>query len=42
MSARAVELLCERIANPDVKHGQLLVAPPISPRKSTGPARTGQ
>ena len=39
MGARAVELLCERIAAPEMEHGHLLVAPPISLRESTGPVR---
>jgi DNA-binding LacI/PurR family transcriptional regulator len=38
MGAQAVELLCERIATPELPHRHLLVAPPISLRESTGPA----
>jgi DNA-binding LacI/PurR family transcriptional regulator len=39
MGAHAVNLLCERIANPQTAHGHLLIAPPISLRESTGPFR---
>lgn len=39
MGARAVELLIQRIADPATPHRHLLVAPPISLRSTTGPAR---
>ena len=38
MGAHAVDLLLERIANPDAPARHLLLAPPISLRASTGPA----
>jgi DNA-binding LacI/PurR family transcriptional regulator len=41
MGAHAVELLLERIAAPAGAPRHLLLAPPISLRDSTGPARTG-
>ncbi|WP_443183546.1 hypothetical protein [Nonomuraea sp. 3N208] len=37
--ARAVELLIERIADPATPHRDLLLAPPISLRGTTAPAR---
>jgi DNA-binding LacI/PurR family transcriptional regulator len=40
MGAHAVELLLERIAAPASPPRHLLLAPPISLRDSTGPART--
>ncbi|SEG95296.1 DNA-binding transcriptional regulator, LacI/PurR family [Nonomuraea solani] len=39
MGARAVELLIQRIADPGTPHRHLLLAPPISLRATTGPAR---
>ncbi|AQZ63677.1 unnamed protein product [[Actinomadura] parvosata subsp. kistnae] len=39
MGARAVELLIQRIANPATPHRHLLLAPPVSLRSTTGPAR---
>ena len=39
MGTRAVELLVERIAEPNATPRHLLIAPPISLRYSTGPAR---
>ncbi|GIM93674.1 LacI family DNA-binding transcriptional regulator [Paractinoplanes toevensis] len=39
MGSHAVELLLERIATPTHPHRHLLLAPPISLRDSTGPAR---
>ena len=39
IGARAVELLRERIAEPNSTPRHLLIAPPISLRYSTGPAR---
>jgi DNA-binding LacI/PurR family transcriptional regulator len=39
LGAHAVELLIQRIADPGTPHRHLLVAPPISLRESTGPAR---
>ncbi|WP_062357570.1 LacI family DNA-binding transcriptional regulator [Herbidospora yilanensis] len=39
LGAHAVELLIQRIADPAVPHRHLLVAPPISLRETTGPAR---
>jgi DNA-binding LacI/PurR family transcriptional regulator len=38
MGAEAVELLCERIADPGLAHRHVLVAPAISLRDSSGPA----
>jgi DNA-binding LacI/PurR family transcriptional regulator len=40
LGARAVELLIERIADPATPPRHLLVAPPISLRGTTGPARS--
>jgi DNA-binding LacI/PurR family transcriptional regulator len=40
MGSHAVELLLERIANPDAAPRHLLLTPPISLRASTGPAPT--
>jgi DNA-binding LacI/PurR family transcriptional regulator len=40
LGARAVELLIERVADPATAHRHLLVAPPISLRGTTGPARS--
>ncbi|MGN9841371.1 LacI family DNA-binding transcriptional regulator [Nonomuraea sp. H19] len=40
LGPRAVELLIERIAEPATPHRHLLVAPPISLRGTTGPARS--
>ena len=39
MGARAVELLLERIATPEAHPRHVLIAPPISLRNTTGPAR---
>ncbi|MFC4536752.1 LacI family DNA-binding transcriptional regulator [Sphaerisporangium dianthi] len=39
LGAHAVEMLIQRIADPDTTHRHLLVAPPISLRGTTGPAR---
>ncbi|MEV0623894.1 LacI family DNA-binding transcriptional regulator [Nonomuraea sp. NPDC050404] len=39
MGARAVELLIQRIADPDTPYRRLLLAPPVSLRGTTGPAR---
>ncbi|MEV7971410.1 LacI family DNA-binding transcriptional regulator [Sphaerisporangium sp. NPDC088356] len=39
LGARAVELLIERIADPATPHRDLLLAPPISLRGTTAPAR---
>ncbi|ETK36761.1 LacI family DNA-binding transcriptional regulator [Microbispora sp. ATCC PTA-5024] len=39
LGARAVEMLIRRIADPATSHGHFLVAPPISLRGTTGPAR---
>ncbi|KAB8194201.1 LacI family DNA-binding transcriptional regulator [Nonomuraea phyllanthi] len=39
MGARAVELLIQRIADPGAPHRHLLLAPPVSLRGTTGPAR---
>ncbi|MFB4284147.1 LacI family DNA-binding transcriptional regulator [Nonomuraea sp. MTCD27] len=39
MGAHAVELLIQRIADPRAPHRHLLLAPPISLRGTTGPAR---
>ncbi|MEV0819907.1 LacI family DNA-binding transcriptional regulator [Nonomuraea rubra] len=39
MGARAVELLIQRVADPATPHRNLLVAPPISLRGTTGPVR---
>ncbi|WP_188195981.1 LacI family DNA-binding transcriptional regulator [Nonomuraea sp. SYSU D8015] len=39
LGAHAVELLIQRIADPETPHRHLLVAPPISLRGTTGPAR---
>ncbi|WP_214109136.1 LacI family DNA-binding transcriptional regulator [Acrocarpospora catenulata] len=39
LGAHAVELLIQRIADPGLPHRRLLVAPPISLRDTTGPAR---
>ncbi|NJP93906.1 LacI family transcriptional regulator [Nonomuraea sp. FMUSA5-5] len=39
MGARAVELLIQRIADPATPHRHLLLAPPVSLRSTTGPAR---
>lgn len=39
LGARAVELLIQRVADPGTPQHHLLVAPPISLRGSTGPAR---
>jgi DNA-binding LacI/PurR family transcriptional regulator len=39
MGAHAVEVLIQRIADPLAPHRQLLLAPPISLRGTTGPAR---
>ncbi|GII81704.1 LacI family transcriptional regulator [Sphaerisporangium rufum] len=39
LGARAMELLLQRIADPGIPHRHLLVAPPISLRGTTGPAR---
>ncbi|MET9250097.1 LacI family DNA-binding transcriptional regulator [Nonomuraea sp. NPDC003709] len=39
MGARAVELLIQRVADPGTPQRHLLVAPPISLRGTTGPAR---
>ncbi len=38
LGARAVELLIQRIPDPDAPFRHLLVAPPISLRETTGPA----
>ncbi|MFI7706714.1 LacI family DNA-binding transcriptional regulator [Nonomuraea sp. NPDC049480] len=40
LGAHAVELLIERVADPAAPHRHLLVAPPISLRGTTGPARS--
>ncbi|WP_066367555.1 LacI family DNA-binding transcriptional regulator [Herbidospora mongoliensis] len=40
LGARAVELLIQRISDPDAPFRHLLVAPPISLRETTGPARS--
>ncbi|MGS2641276.1 substrate-binding domain-containing protein [Streptosporangium sp. LJ11] len=39
LGAHAVDLLIQRIADPGLPHRHLLVAPPISLRETTGPAR---
>ncbi|WP_223167800.1 substrate-binding domain-containing protein [Nonomuraea sp. SYSU D8015] len=39
LGAPAVELLIQRIADPATRHRHVLVAPPISLRGRTGPAR---
>ncbi len=39
LGARAVEMLIQRIADPAGPHRHFLVAPPISLRGTTGPAR---
>jgi DNA-binding LacI/PurR family transcriptional regulator len=39
IGAQAVQLLIERIANPQTPHRQILLSPPISLRSSTGPVR---
>ena len=39
LGACAVEMLIQRIADPDAAHRHVLVAPPISLRGTTGPAR---
>ncbi|MEW1845283.1 substrate-binding domain-containing protein [Nonomuraea angiospora] len=39
LGARAVELLIQRVADPGTPQRHLLVAPPISLRSTTGPAR---
>jgi DNA-binding LacI/PurR family transcriptional regulator len=40
LGADAVEMLIQRIADPDAAHRHVLVAPPISLRGTTGPARS--
>ncbi|MEV7970572.1 LacI family DNA-binding transcriptional regulator [Sphaerisporangium sp. NPDC088356] len=39
LGAHAVEMLIQRIADPAIPHRHVLVAPPVSLRGSTGPAR---
>ncbi|MET8155473.1 LacI family DNA-binding transcriptional regulator [Sphaerisporangium sp. NPDC005289] len=39
LGARAVEMLIQRIADPAIPHRHVLVAPPVSLRGTTGPAR---
>ena len=39
IGAQAVQLLIERIANPQTPHRHILMRPPISLRSSTGPVR---
>ncbi len=39
LGACAVEMLIQRIADPDAAHRHVLVAPPVSLRGTTGPAR---
>ncbi|GAA1784856.1 LacI family DNA-binding transcriptional regulator [Luedemannella flava] len=41
MGSRAVELLLERIAEPESAARHVLLSPPIALRSSTGPARSG-
>ncbi len=40
LGAHAVELLIRRISDPATPHHQILLSPPISLRRTTGPART--